>query len=314
MTIQAKETKETAPYAILNIARQQVLERGEGLNEQQLIKILELPEEAISEALQLAHEVRLKHCGEDVEVEGIISIKTGGKAAKETAATGATEFCIVAAVRGPDIKLMNQIKFAIDRINEEVDINIACSLGMLTQRQVDQLAGWGVHRYNHNLETARSYFPEVVTTHSYEQRLETCAMVKAAGMELCCGALIGMGESLAQRAELAAQLAALEPHEVPLNFLNPRPGTPLENHGIMDGKDALRAIAAFRLAMPRTVLRYAGGRELTLGDLGTREGLLGGINAVIVGNYLTTLGRPANADLNLLVELNMPIKEFQKSL
>jgi biotin synthase len=329
--------------SILGIARKQVLEDGVGLTESQLVEILRLPDEALPAALQLAHEVRLKHCGEDVEVEGIISIKTGGcpedchfcsqsglfdspvrgvwldipelvKAAKETAATGATEFCIVAAVRGPDIKLMNQIKFAIDRINEAVEINIACSLGMLTQRQVDQLAEWGVHRYNHNLETARSYFSEVVTTHSYEERLETCNMVKDAGMELCCGALIGMGESLEQRAELAAQLAALEPHEVPLNFLNPRPGTPLENQEIMDGKDALRAIAAFRLAMPRTVLRYAGGRELTLGDLGTREGLMGGINAVIVGNYLTTLGRPATADLNLLVELNMPIKELQKSL
>jgi biotin synthase len=154
----------------------------------------------------------------------------------------------------------------------------------------------------------------VVTTHTYEERLATCAMVKDAGMELCCGALIGMGETLGQRAELAAQLAALDPHEVPLNFLNPRPGTPLEHQEIMDGKDALRAIVAFRLAMPRTVLRYAGGRELTLGDLGTREGLLGGINAVIVGNYLTTLGRPATADLNLLVELNMPIKELQKTL
>ena len=330
-------------HPILETARLQVLERGIGLTEAQLVEVLRLPDSAVPAALDLAHQVRLKHCGEDVEVEGIISIKTGGcpedchfcsqsglfdspvrgvwldipelvKAAKETAATGATEFCIVAAVRGPDIKLMNQIKFAIDRINEEVDINIACSLGMLTQRQVDQLTGWGVHRYNHNLETARSYFPEVVTTHTYEERLETCAMVKNAGMELCCGALIGMGESLEQRAELAAQLAALEPHEVPLNFLNPRPGTPLENQPLMDGKDALRAIAAFRLAMPRTVLRYAGGRELTLGDLGTREGLLGGINAVIVGNYLTTLGRPATADLNLLVDLNMPIKELQKTL
>jgi biotin synthase len=332
-----------AEYPILETARQQVLEDGIGLTEGQLVEVLRLPDAAVPAALELSHQVRLKHCGEDVEVEGIISIKTGGcpedchfcsqsglfdspvrgvwldipelvKAARDTAATGATEFCIVAAVRGPDIKLMNQIKFAIDRISEEVDINIACSLGMLTQRQVDQLASWGVHRYNHNLETARSYFPQVVTTHSYEERLETCAMVKDAGMELCCGALIGMGESLEQRAELAAQLAALEPHEVPLNFLNPRPGTPLENQQLMDGKDALRAIAAFRLAMPRTVLRYAGGRELTLGDLGTREGLLGGINAVIVGNYLTTLGRPAAADLNLLVDLNMPIKELQKTL
>jgi biotin synthase len=123
-----------------------------------------------------------------------------------------------------------------------------------------------------------------------------------------------MGESLEQRAELAAQLAALDPHEVPLNFLNPRPGTPFGDLEIMDGKDALRTIAAFRLAMPRTVLRYAGGRELTLGDLGTREGLLGGINAVIVGNYLTTLGRPATADLDLLAELKMPVKELQKTL
>ncbi len=133
-------------------------------------------------------------------------------------------------------------------------------------------------------------------------------------MELCCGGLVGMGESLEQRAELAAQLAELEPHEVPLNFLNPRPGTPFGDMEIMDGKDALRTIAAFRLAMPRTVLRYAGGRELTLGDLGTREGLLGGINAVIVGNYLTTLGRPATADLDLLAELKMPVKELQKTL
>ncbi|MDQ1539264.1 MAG: biotin synthase [Actinomycetota bacterium] len=342
MTTQVS-TQATTGYDILDTAREQVLENGIGLTEPQLVEILSLPDKALPAALQLAHEVRLKHCGEDIEVEGIISIKTGGcpedchfcsqsgvfdspvrsvlldipelvKAAVETAATGATEFCIVAAVRGPDIKLMNQIKFTIDRINEVVDINIACSLGMLTQRQVDQLAEWGVHRYNHNLETAQSFFPDVVTTHTYEERLETCNMVKAAGMELCCGALIGMGESLEQRAELAVQLAALEPHEVPLNFLNPRPGTPLENQGNMDGKDALRAIAAFRLAMPRTVLRYAGGRELTLGDMGTREGLLGGINAVIVGNYLTTLGRAPEADLNLLVELNMPIKVFLKSM
>jgi biotin synthase len=123
-----------------------------------------------------------------------------------------------------------------------------------------------------------------------------------------------MGESLEQRAELAVQLAELDPHEVPLNFLNPRPGTPFGDLDVMDSRDALRTIAAFRLAMPRTVLRYAGGRELTLGDLGTRDGLLGGINAVIVGNYLTTLGRPADADIELLSDLKMPIKELAKTL
>ena len=329
--------------SILSEAREQVLERGEGLNEAQILQILDLPDEALADALDLAHQVRLKYCGDSVEVEGIVSIKTGGcpedchfcsqsglfvspvravwldipalvQAAKETAETGATEFCIVAAVRGPDDHLMNQVRLAVEGINAAVEINVACSLGILTRAQAEQLSEWGVHRYNHNLETARSFFAEVVTTHDYDARLETCELVKEVGMELCCGVLIGMGESNAQRAEMAAQLAALDPHEVPLNFLNPRPGTPLEDTPIMSGKDALRAIVAFRLAMPRTVLRFAGGRELTLGDLGTRNGLLGGINAIIVGNYLTTLGRPATADLDLLVELSMPMKELQRTL
>ena len=139
-------------------------------------------------------------------------------------------------------------------------------------------------------------------------------MVRDSGMEVCCGGILGLGETVEQRAEFAAQLAELNPHEVPLNFLNPRPGTPLGDRPVVEGKDALRAIAAFRLAMPRTILRYAGGREITLGDLGTRDGLLGGINAVIVGNYLTTLGRPATADLELLQELKMPVKALSATL
>ena len=101
---------------------------------------------------------------------------------------------------------------------------------------------------------------------------------------------------------------------MPLNFLNPRPGTPLEDQPVLDSRDALRAIAAFRLALPRTILRYAGGREITLGDLGTRDGLLGGMNAVIVGNYLTTLGRSPDADLALLEELRMPVKALSATL
>jgi biotin synthase len=328
---------------ILQVAREQVLGRGVGLTEEQLTEVLRLPDEQVPELLALAHEVRLTWCGDEVEVEGIISLKTGGcpedchfcsqsgqftspvrsvwlniadlvEAAVETARTGATEFCIVAAVRGPDERLMSQVRAGVEAINAAVEINIACSLGMLAQEQVDELRAMGVHRYNHNLESARSYFGDVVTTHSFEERWQTCVMVKESGMELCCGGLVGMGETLEQRAELAAQLAELEPDEVPLNFLNPRPGTPFGDLPVMDGKDALRTIAAFRLAMPRTILRYAGGRELTLGDLGTRDGLLGGINAVIVGNYLTTLGRPADQDLELLRELRMPVKELQKTL
>jgi biotin synthase len=327
----------------LDTLRAQVLDRGEPLSEAQVLAVLRSPDAALPDLLALAHQVRMRWCGPEVEVEGIVSVKTGGcpedchfcsqsgqfsspvrsawldipelvTAARETAATGATEFCIVAAVRGPDERLMAQVREGVAAIRAEVDINIAASLGMLTQQQVDELAGLGVHRYNHNLETARSYFPYVVTTHTWQERWDTLAMVRAAGMQVCCGGIIGMGESLEQRAEFAAQLASLSPDEVPLNFLNPRPGTPFAGLPVLDGAEALRTIAAFRLALPRTVLRYAGGREITLGDIGTREGLLGGINAVIVGNYLTTLGRPPEADLALLEELRMPIKALSATL
>jgi biotin synthase len=209
---------------------------------------------------------------------------------------------------------MAQMRAGVAAIKAAVDIQVAASLGMLTQAQVDDLADMGVHRYNHNLETARSYFPTVVTTHTWEERWDTLTMVRQAGMEVCCGGIVGMGESLEQRAEFAAQLAGLSPDEVPLNFFNPRPGTPFGDLPVLGSTDALRTIAAFRLALPRTILRFAGGREITLGDLGTRDGLLGGINAVIVGNYLTTLGRPATADLDLLADLKMPVKELQKTL
>jgi biotin synthase len=328
---------------VLATAREQVLEQGQGLSEADLARVLDLPDDRLPELLQLAHDVRMRWCGPEVEVEGIVSVKTGGcpedchfcsqsgrfdspvraawldipelvEAAKQTAATGATEFCIVAAVRGPDERLMNQVRDGVKAIRDAVDINIACSLGMLTQEQVDELAAMGVHRYNHNLETARSYFANVVTTHTWEERWETLRMVGEAGMEVCCGGIVGMGETRAQRAEFAAQLSELQPDEVPLNFLNPRPGTPFGDLPVLDAKEALRTIAMFRLALPRTILRYAGGREVTLGDLGTRDGLLGGVNAVIVGNYLTTLGRDPADDLALLDEHSMPIKALSATL
>jgi biotin synthase len=330
-------------HDILAVARAQVLERGERLTEGQIRQVLQIPGDRLGELLALAHEVRLKWCGPEVEVEGIVSLKTGGcpedchfcsqsgqfsspvrpvwlnipelaEAARRTRATGATEFCIVAAVRGPDARLMAQMREGVKAIHEAAGIQVAASLGILSQEQASELAAMGVHRYNHNLEAARSYFPRVVTTHTWEERWDTCQRVRASGMELCCGGLVGMGETVEQRAELAAQLGTLEPHEVPLNFLNPRPGTPFGDFPIMAAGDALRTIAAFRLAMPRTTLRYAGGRELTLGDLGTRDGLLGGINAIIVGNYLTTLGRDPEEDLALLAGLRMPIRALSGTL
>jgi biotin synthase len=328
---------------VLDRAREQVLGRGVSLDERGVLEVLELPDDRVDGALDLAHEVRMRWCGPEVEVEGIVSLKTGGcpedchfcsqsgrfdtpvratrleidslvEAARQTAATGATEFCIVAAVRGPDERLMAEVRKGIAAVNEAVEINIACSLGILTDQQADELQEMGVHRYNHNLEAARSYFPEVVTTHTWEERWATLELVRSRGMEVCCGCIIGMGESLEQRAELATQLARLGPDEVPLNFLDPRPGTPFAGRPQLEAADALRTVAAFRLALPKAILRFAGGRELTLGDLGARRGILGGVNAIIVGNYLTTLGRSAADDLDLLADLSMPVRELSKVL
>jgi biotin synthase len=329
---------------VLAVARHQVLDGGVGLAEDQVLEVLRIGDDRLTDLLALAHEVRMRWCGPEVEVEGIISLKTGGcpedchfcsqsgrfptpvrsawldipglvKAARQTLAAGASEFCIVAAVRGPDERLLRQVREGIKAIREDGnDIQIACSLGMLTQAQVDELVEMGVHRYNHNLETAKSHFPAVVTTHSWEERWGTLRMVREAGMEVCSGGIVGMGETDEQRAEFAVQLADLDPHEVPMNFLIPQPGTPYEAYEVIEGKDALRIVAAFRLAMPRTMLRFAGGRELTLGDLGAEQGMLGGINAIIVGNYLTNLGRPASKDIEMLEGLKMPIKALSDTI
>ena len=328
---------------ILELAREKVLKQGIGLSKEEILQVLQLPDDNLQDLLALAHEVRLAWCGEEVEVEGIVSLKTGGcpedchfcsqsglfespvraawldipglvEAAKQTAKTRATEFCIVAAVKGPDENLMSQMEKAIAAIQAEVDIHVAASVGILTQEQVDRLAAAGIHRYNHNLETAKSFFPSVVTTHTWESRRETLRMIKEAGIEVCSGGILGMGESLEQRAEFAADLQELQPEEVPMNFLDPRPGTPFADYEVMEASDALRAIGAFRLALPKTILRFAGGRELTLGDLGAEQGLQGGINAIIVGNYLTTLGRPQEQDLDMMGKLRLPIKALNATV
>ncbi|WIM69090.1 biotin synthase BioB [Corynebacterium breve] len=320
--------------SIREIAADKAYERGIGLNQEELLEVLNTPEDQLKELLELAHQTRLRWCGDGVEVEGIISLKTGGcpedchfcsqsglfespvravtldiaelvEAAKQTEKTGATEFCIVAAVKSPDERLLDQVAQAVAAILAEVDINISASLGTLTREKAQRLREMGVHRYNHNLETARSFFPNVVTTHTWEERQETLDNVRAEGMEVCSGGIIGLGETLEQRAEFAAQLAAVDPKEVPMNFLDPRPGTPFAQRPLVPVGEALRAVAAFRLAMPSTTLRFAGGTELVLGDDGTEAGLLGGINAVIAGNYLTTLGRPAERDLDIIEKIRV---------
>ena len=322
--------------SVLAGAERALLDERRPLTADELRALAALPDGAVVPLASLAHQVRLTWCGPEVEVEGILSAKTGGcpedchfcsqssrfetpvkatpflgtedvlGAARETAALGASEFCIVLAIRGPDERTLSRILELVPMVRAETGLNVAVSAGILTDDQARRLAAGGVHRYNHNLETSRSFFPEVVTTHRWEERAETCRLVRRHGMELCCGALIGMGESEEQRVELLLELRELDPTEVPVNFLNPRPGTPLAERGVTGAWEALRWIALFRLALPGVILRYAGGREVTLRDLQSM-GMTAGINALIVGNYLTTLGRSPQEDLQMLDDLRMPV-------
>jgi len=328
---------------VLSDAGRVLLDERRQLTPDELASLAELPDESVPALASLAHQVRLAWCGPEVEVEGILSAKTGGcpedcsfcsqsarfdspvkatpfldadeilAAADETAKLGASEFCIVLAVRGPDERIMQQVLDVVPLVRERTGLNVACSLGILTREQAERLAAGGVHRYNHNLETARSFFPQIVTTHTWDERFDTCQMVRDVGMELCCGALLGMGETDEQRLELLQQLRQVDPAEVPLNFLNPRPGTPLMIRKLVEPLEAIRWIALFRLALPGVILRYAGGREVTLREL-QAMGMTSGINALIVGNYLTTLGRAPEDDLQMLQDLRMPVGVLSKVL
>ena len=333
----------TRPVGPLDAAATALLDDRRQLTGEELAGLAALPPESLPGLAALAHEVRLSWCGPTVEVEGIVSAKTGGcpedcgfcsqsarfsspvraaplldldqllAAAEETARLGASEFCIVVALRGPDERTLARVLEAVPLIRAGTGLNVAASLGILTADQARRLAAGGLHRYNHNLETARSFFASVVSTHTWEERVETCRLVREAGMELCCGVLLGMGESDGQRLELLGQLRHVDPAEVPVNFLNPRPGTPLAARPLVEPLEAIRWIALFRLALPGVILRYAGGREVTLRQL-QAMGLTSGINALIVGNYLTTLGRDPQDDLDLLADLRMPVGALSKLL
>jgi biotin synthase len=170
------------------------------------------------------------------------------------------------------------------------------------------LADAGVWRYNHNIETCKEFFPNICSTHTYEDRANTARLVKEVGMELCCGGIIGMGETVKQRIQLAFEIKDLDPHTVPMNFLNPRPGTPLGHLKPLPSLEAIKTIAIFRLIMPDKVLMSGGGREVTLGDLQSM-GLMAGSNGMIIGNYLTTVGRDPKEDLKMIKDLQMPIRD-----
>ena len=225
--------------------------------------------------------------------------------AKEAQKSGSASFCLVCAYREPSQNDFEKICKIIENLKNEVNLDINVSLGFMTPERAKRLKLLGVKRYNHNLEASESFFSKICNTHDYSDRVKTARIVKEAGLELCCGGIIGMGESRRQRIELAYSLSALDPDEVPINILIPREGTPkkLDNCSI-DPVDIIRTIAFCRFIMPKTILKIAGGREVHFND-GGRLALQAGANGIITGGYLTTNGNEPNKDIQMIHEIGL---------
>lgn len=225
--------------------------------------------------------------------------------AKEAQKSGSASFCLVCAYREPSQNDFEKICKIIENLKNEVNLDINVSLGFMTPERAKRLKLLGVKRYNHNLEASESFFSKICNTHDYSDRVKTARIVKEAGLELCCGGIIGMGESRRQRIELAYSLSALDPDEVPINILIPRRGTPKElDNCSIDPVDIIRTIAVWRFILPKTILKIAGGREVHFND-GGRLALQAGANGIISGGYLTTNGNEPNKDIQMIHEIGL---------
>ena len=228
------------------------------------------------------------------------------KQARDAKNNGADSFCLVAAWREPSNDDFENVCNIIKEINLKIGINIECSLGFLTSEQAKKLKKLNVKRYNHNLETCRSKFPEICTTHTFDDRLKTLKIARYAGLELCTGGIIGMGETRNQRKEFVIQIAELNPEEVTINLLVPFPGTPLEIQKQLEIEEILRVFAILRFLLPKSIIKISGGREVNLNDDG-KELLLSGANGIISSGYLTLGGNSMNKDTEMIKEINLEI-------
>ena len=217
---------------------------------------------------------------------------------------GANSFCLVAAWREPSDNDFKMICNIIKEINSKVGISLECSLGFLTNVQATQLKLLNVKRYNHNLETARTKFPDICTTHTFDDRIKTLQIARRAGLELCTGGIIGMGETKKQREEFVLEISELNPEEVTINLLVPFPGTPLELQKPLELEEILRVFAVLRFLLPKSIIKISGGREVNLNDDG-KELLLSGANGIISAGYLTLGGNSINKDAKMIKEIDL---------
>jgi len=312
----------------------QVLD-GHHLDRDEARAVLDSPDEELLDLLAAAYRVRHRAFGNTVQLFFLMNAKSGLcpedcgycsqskvseaeipkynllsapkllEAARMAAAQNSKSFCIVISARGPTQREMDAVCEIVPKIKQEHDLNICACLGLLTPEQAKRLADAGVDKVNHNLNTSSRYYAEICTTHTYDDRVATLAACREAGLSLCSGGIIGMGEELDDVVSMALELRELKVESIPLNFLNAIDGTPLERTSALTPRDCLRALAMMRLVNPTAEIRIAGGRELHLRSLQPLG--LYPANSMFVGDYLTTKGQLPEADEAMIHDLGFVI-------
>lgn len=242
-----------------------------------------------------------------VERYGMQSVAELVEGARQAHSMGAARYCMVTATRGPSSRELEAVCKAVRQIKAELPLEICTSLGFVDAAQAKTLAEAGVDRFNHNLETSRGHFPSVVSTHGYDDRVATIRAVKEAGMEACCGGIMGMGETLDDRIDLAFELRELEVESIPVNFLDPRPGTPMAGLERPSPGDCLRILCLFRFVNPSRDIRVAGGREVNLRHV--QPLALYPANSIFTQGYLTTGGQDYESDLAMIRDAGFELVE-----
>ncbi|MCJ8306981.1 MAG: biotin synthase BioB [Nitrosopumilus sp.] len=307
---------------------------GIGVSSDDAKKLFNIPDESIQDLAECANEITRDFNGDKVDVEQINNIKKNAcsedctfcgqsaffdtgietyqlptpqevvSKAQKAKDEGAESYCLVAAWREPSVKDFEGVCKIITEVNDKVGISIECSLGFLTKQQAEKLKELHVKRYNHNLETAKSKFAEICTTHTYEDRLKTLGIASDAGLELCTGGIIGLGETRAQRLELSLELARLFPEEVTINILVPIPGTPLELQTNLAESEIIRIFSVIRFLLPESVIKISGGREEKLDDSGEKL-LQSGANGIITAGYLILEGNEPEKDRKMIEKIGL---------
>jgi biotin synthase len=308
---------------------------GESITAEQALSVLECPDEELLDLIAAVYRVRRRWFGNEVQLYFLMNAKSGLcpedcsycsqskvsaaeiprynllsrdkllDGARVAAERNARTYCIVISARGPNEREMRAVTTIVPEIKHRYNLKICACLGLLTPEQARELKACGVDRVNHNLNTSDSYYEEICTTHTFADRLATLRAVRDAGMEMCSGGIIGMGERRRDVVDLAVTLRDIGVQSIPVNFLNPIEGTPLAGHNDLNPRYCLKVLAMFRLVNPGRELRIAGGRELHLGSMQALA--LYAANSISVGDYLTTKGQPPEADYQMIRDLGFEI-------